>query len=129
MFSNRKIGFLRKYNFFSRGGAAVAALMFVPAVASAALPASAPLEDNSINFLSYGLIKICGHHTPLFIFKPIAVSFVKRYLCAFTRAETYDIDLYAVAMSQQGRAYRVCRRSLYAASAHTGFYVGKTVSQ
>ncbi len=48
IFSNRKIGFLRKYNFFSRGGAAVAALMFVPAVASAALPASAPLEDNSM---------------------------------------------------------------------------------
>ncbi len=47
VFSNRKIGFLRKYNFFSRGAAVVAFLVMLPGVADAALPAAKPLVDNS----------------------------------------------------------------------------------
>lgn len=66
IFSNRKIGFLRKYNFFSRGGAAVALLLLLPAVASAALPKVQPLADNSTrherNYIAQGNKEFADGH-------------------------------------------------------------------
>lgn len=49
IFSNRKIGFLRKYNFFSRNGAAVALLVLAGGIASAQAPMAPALQfpDNS----------------------------------------------------------------------------------
>lgn len=47
--SNRKIGFLRKYNFFSRGGAAVILLMIsFTASAQSIKPYGKPIEDTSV---------------------------------------------------------------------------------
>ncbi|MDE6144973.1 MAG: VWA domain-containing protein, partial [Muribaculaceae bacterium] len=47
--SNRKIGFLRKYNFFSRGGAAVLmAALAVGAQAQTLKPYGQPVEDTSV---------------------------------------------------------------------------------
>ncbi|MDE6119263.1 MAG: VWA domain-containing protein, partial [Muribaculaceae bacterium] len=47
IFSNRKIGFLRKYNFFSRNATMMAMLMLMPVAATAAMPEPKPLPDNS----------------------------------------------------------------------------------
>lgn len=97
MFSNRKIGFLRKYNFFSRNSAVVAMMLVGSSAAMAQAPAAPLLKfpDNSTrkerNFINEGNDQFKqGHYAEAEIL----------YARALNAAPTSEIALYNQALTQ-----------------------------